>query len=83
MKYEVRMPQLTETMEYAMILKWFKEIGDFVAKGDLLYEVETDKTTMQIESIDEGYLCEITAELNDEVAPGTVIAVLAEGKSEC
>jgi pyruvate dehydrogenase E2 component (dihydrolipoamide acetyltransferase) len=83
MKYEVKMPQLTETMEYAMILAWNKKVGDYVKKGEVLYEVETDKTTMEIESIDEGYLCETTVELEEEVAPGTVIAVLADSKEEC
>lgn len=83
MKYEVIMPQLTETMEYAMILSWNKNVGDYVAKGDVLYEVETDKTTMEIESIDQGYLCKTLVELEEEVAPGTVIAVLADSAGEC
>lgn len=83
MKYEVKMPQLTETMEYAMILSWNKNVGDYVEKGEVLYEVETDKTTMEIESIDEGYLCEISVELEEEAAPGTVIAVLADSADEC
>lgn len=83
MTHEVKLPRLTETMEYATITRWLKNVGDHVAKKEPLYEVETDKALMEVESIDAGYLCKIIAGTNEEIAPGTVIALLSDTLEEC
>ena len=83
MTYSVKVPQLTETMEEATIVKWLKSAGDRVEKKDILYQIETDKSTMDVESVDAGYLCRILAGEGQAVAVGQEIAVIADTKTEC
>ena len=52
----VIMPQLGETVAEGKILKWFKSVGDDVKEGDNLFEVETDKVTLEVQSIVSGRL---------------------------
>lgn len=52
----IRMPRLSDTMEEGNIVGWLKKVGDKVAPGDILAEVETDKATMELESFHDGYL---------------------------
>ena len=49
MSYEVKMPQLGMNQDTAVVVAWFKE-GDKIEKGDPLFEVETDKATMEVEA---------------------------------
>ncbi len=53
------MPQLGETVAEGKILTWFKKIGDAVAPGDRLFEVETDKVTIDVEAIASGIITAI------------------------
>ncbi|HLK59295.1 MAG TPA: dihydrolipoamide acetyltransferase family protein [Chthonomonadaceae bacterium] len=53
------MPQLGSTMEEGTILKWLKNEGDTVKKGDVLLEIETDKATMEVEASEDGVLRKI------------------------
>ena len=46
-----RMPKLSDTMTEGVVAEWHKKVGDKVAEGDLLAEIETDKATMEFESI--------------------------------
>ena len=55
----VIMPQLGETVAEGKILDWFKSVGDEVKEGDNLFEVETDKVTLEVQSIVAGRLSEI------------------------
>ncbi len=82
MSATVLMPALSPTMEKGKLSKWLKKEGDKVKSGDVLAEIETDKATMEVESIDEGTLGKIlVAEGTDDVAVNTPIAViLAEGE---
>jgi pyruvate dehydrogenase E2 component (dihydrolipoamide acetyltransferase) len=65
-------------MEKGKLSKWLKKEGDKVKSGDVLAEIETDKATMEVESIDEGVLAKIlVAEGTDDVAVNTPIAVIA------
>ena len=52
----VIMPQLGETVAEGKILNWFKSVGDEVKEGDNLFEVETDKVTLEVQSIVAGRL---------------------------
>jgi len=79
MTIEIIMPALSPTMEKGTLAKWLVKEGDTVESGDLLAEIETDKATMEFESIDEGIVAKILiAEGTDDVAVGTVIAIIAE-----
>jgi pyruvate dehydrogenase E1 component beta subunit len=78
MPIELKMPALSPTMEEGTLAKWLVKEGDTVTSGTLLAEIETDKATMEFESIDEGTVAKIlVAEGTDEVKVGTVIAILA------
>ncbi|HZK67301.1 MAG TPA: biotin/lipoyl-containing protein, partial [Chloroflexota bacterium] len=48
------MPQLGLTMTEGTVVKWLKQPGDDVKKGDAVFEVETDKVTQEVTSLDEG-----------------------------
>lgn len=59
MAIEILMPALSPTMTEGNLAKWLKKEGDKVSPGDVLAEIETDKATMEVESIDEGILAKI------------------------
>ena len=59
------MPQLGETVAEGKILNWFKSVGDEVKEGDNLFEVETDKVTLEVQSIVAGRLSEIRVGAGD------------------
>ncbi|MET0361181.1 MAG: pyruvate dehydrogenase complex dihydrolipoamide acetyltransferase [Sphingobium sp.] len=82
MAIEIRMPALSPTMEEGTLAKWLVKEGDTVSSGGLRAEIETDKATMEFESIDEGVIGKIlVAEGAENVKVGTVIAtILAEGE---
>ena len=81
MPIDITMPALSPTMETGTLSKWLVKVGDTVKSGDVLAEIETDKATMEVESIDEGTVLELlTAEGTDGVPVGQVIMRLgAEG----
>jgi len=77
MGIELKMPALSPTMEEGTLTKWLVKEGDEVSAGDVLAEIETDKATMEFESIDEGTVGKILVpEGTEGVKVGTVIAVL-------
>ena len=82
MAIELKMPALSPTMEEGTLAKWLVKEGDTVSSGDVLAEIETDKATMEFESIDEGVVGKILiAEGTEEVKVGTIIAtLLVEGE---
>ena len=78
MSIELKMPALSPTMEEGTLAKWLVKEGDKVSAGDVLAEIETDKATMEFESIDEGTVGKILVpEGTEGVKVGTVIAVIA------
>jgi pyruvate dehydrogenase E1 component beta subunit len=79
----LKMPALSPTMEEGTLAKWLVKEGDKVSAGDVLAEIETDKATMDFESIDEGSVGRILVpEGSEGVKVGTVIAVLnGEGEA--
>lgn len=70
------MPQLGETVAEGKILSWFKKVGDKVAPGDRLFEVETDKVTIDVEAIASGIITAISVGDGETAKIGTVVAVL-------
>jgi pyruvate dehydrogenase E1 component beta subunit len=83
MTTNVLMPALSPTMEQGKLSKWLKKEGDAVRSGDILAEIETDKATMEVEAVDEGFLSKILVpDGTDNVAVNTPIAVItANGDS--
>ena len=73
----IKMPRLSDTMEEGNIISWLKKVGDPVAPGDILAEVETDKATMDLESFHEGVLLHIGV-AEGAVPVDGVIAVIGE-----
>ncbi|HWE21559.1 MAG TPA: dihydrolipoamide acetyltransferase family protein [Hyphomicrobiaceae bacterium] len=76
---DVLMPQLGETVAEGKITQWYKAPGDTVAPGDNLFEIETDKTSMEVPATAAGVLAEIRAKAGDVVPVGTVVAVISDG----
>ena len=74
----ITMPRLSDTMEEGTIVEWFKQVGDEIAQGDILAEVETDKANMELESFYEGKLLYVGIEQGDVVPVDNVIAVVGE-----
>lgn len=77
MAIELKMPALSPTMEEGTLAKWLVKAGDTVKSGDILAEIETDKATMEFESIDEGVIGAILVpEGTEGVKVGTIIATI-------
>jgi pyruvate dehydrogenase E2 component (dihydrolipoamide acetyltransferase) len=75
----ILMPQLGETVAEGKITKWFKAAGDAVQPGDNLFEIETDKVSMEVPATEAGILSEIRVP-EGEVAPvGAVVGVIGDG----
>ncbi|MDW3195534.1 MAG: pyruvate dehydrogenase complex dihydrolipoamide acetyltransferase [Cytophagales bacterium] len=74
----VTLPKMSDTMEEGVIASWLKEVGDAVAEGDILAEVETDKATMELESYNEGVLLYKAVEAGNAVRVDGVIAIIGE-----
>jgi pyruvate dehydrogenase E2 component (dihydrolipoamide acetyltransferase) len=71
------MPQLGETVAEGKIVKWFKSAGDAVKPGDNLFEIETDKTSMEVPSTVGGTLSAINFQVGEVAKVGAVVAVIA------
>src|ERR1700751_5998720 len=74
---DVLMPQLGETVAEGKITKWFKSPGDVVKPGDNLFEIETDKVSMEVPSTAAGTLAEIRVGVGEVAPVGAVVAVLS------
>src|SRR5437763_10066855 len=75
---DVLMPQLGETVAEGKITQWFKSAGDSVKPGDNLFEIETDKASMEVPSTTSGVLAEIRVPAGTVAAVGAVVAVIAD-----
>lgn len=73
----IRMPKLSDTMTEGNLVKWYKNVGDKVEKGDILADVETDKATQEIESFSAGILLHIGIE-SGPVPVNGLIAVIGK-----
>jgi len=76
---DVLMPQLGETVAEGKIVKWFKSAGDAVQPGDNLFEIETDKTSMEVPSTVAGTVTDIRFQVGEVAKVGAVVAVIADG----
>ncbi len=79
MSVKVLMPALSPTMSEGNLAKWLINEGDKVSSGQIIAEIETDKATMEVESIDDGILAKIFVDDNSKnILVGTVLAIIAE-----
>ena len=72
MATEVKLPRLGQGMESGTIVKWLKAEGDAVAKGDALYELDTDKVTQEVEAEANGVLLKIAVSAGEVQVGGTI-----------
>lgn len=74
----IKMPDLSTTADTVVLLKWLKQQGDPVKRGDLLCEIETDKATTELESVAQGTLLKQVVAEGTEISVGTIIAYVGE-----
>ncbi len=75
----IEMPKLGYDMETGKVGGWLKKLGDQIARGDVIAEIETDKSTVEMEATASGTLAEIVHEAGAEVPVGETIAWLEDG----
>lgn len=78
----VLMPQAGNTMEEGTVLKWRVKVGEAVAVGQILYDVETDKATVEVEATDAGRLARIVAPEGAVVPVKQAVAYLADNDAD-
>lgn len=82
MPFTLTMPKLSPTMEGGVIIKWRKNVGEEVKAGDVLFDVATDKATVEYNSLDDGFLRLILLGNGKEALVGIPVAVLSASKEE-
>ena len=80
MRVEVTMPNLGYDMEAGRISAWLKCVGDRVVRGEPIAEIETDKTTVEMESLASGTLVEIVKDVGEDAGVGEVIGYIEGGR---
>src|SRR6186713_1033431 len=75
---DVLMPQLGETVAEGKISKWFVSAGDAVKPGDNLFEIETDKVSMEVPATEAGVISEIRVAEGEVAKVGAVVAVIGD-----
>jgi len=82
MPTEVRLPQLGQTMEEGTIVDYMVKVGDEVKKGDCIFEVETDKAALEVESPAEGFVKHIIASIGQTLLVGDAVLILGDEDEE-
>ncbi|MBA3815245.1 MAG: 2-oxo acid dehydrogenase subunit E2 [Parachlamydiaceae bacterium] len=82
MPFTLTMPKMSPTMEQGTIIKWHKKEGEFVNADELLFEVATDKATVEYNALDSGWLRQILLKNNTEAKVNQPIAIFTEDKEE-
>ena len=80
MFFEVNLPSLSPTMEEGKIVKWVKKENDPILSGEVLFEVETDKATMEYESPEDGYIAKILTREGDLAKVNELVAIISNNK---
>src|SRR5262245_53445701 len=75
---DVLMRQLGETVAEGKISTWFKTVGEAVKPGDNLFEIETDKVSMEVPAITSGVLAEIRVAAGETAPVGAIVAVISD-----
>jgi pyruvate dehydrogenase E2 component (dihydrolipoamide acetyltransferase) len=78
----VTMPRLSDTMTDGTVAAWLKNVGDTVAEGDILAEIETDKATMEFESFNEGTLLYVGLQAGETAPVDSLLAIIGEAGTD-
>ncbi len=78
MEEVIFMPRLSDTMTEGLIASWHVKVGDMVAKGDILADVETDKATMELESYKTGKLLYLGAGVGDKIQVNDLLCIIGK-----
>ena len=78
MPHAILMPKPGQMTEECTVIAWHKREGDHVAKGDVLFEIETDKSAMEVEAFDEGVLLRTYVEVGQTVPVNSVVAYVGQ-----
>lgn len=76
MRVEVRAPQIGEAVAELILVAWHKRVGDKVEKGDLLFEIDSDKAIVEVDAFVDGTLAEIVEPDESAVMPQQVVAII-------
>ena len=79
MPVEITVPEVGESISEVFIGEWFKQVGDSVSKDEALFEIETDKATLEVPSPVSGRLSAILASVGEQAQVGSVVASIEEG----
>ncbi len=82
MAYEIIMPALGMNQDTGIIVSWHKQLQESVRAGDTLFEVETDKATLEVEAGHDGILAWVTQKIGKPIPLGDVIAIIAITREE-
>src|SRR5688572_10220342 len=82
MATEIKLPRLGQGMESGTVVRWLKQEGDRVEKGEPLYELDTEKVTQEVEADASGVLLRILAKEGEEIDVGKAVAVIGEEGEE-
>ncbi len=82
MAHDIIMPALGMAQDTGIIVSWRKQLGDAVKAGDVLMEIETDKSTVEVEAGYDGYLASVMAETGVPIPVGQVVAVISGDKAD-
>jgi pyruvate dehydrogenase E2 component (dihydrolipoamide acetyltransferase) len=74
----ITMPKLGQSEEVGTLVRWRKKVGDTVAKGDILFEIETDKAVLEVESFFEGTLLKIVVQEGTTVPINTTVGFVGD-----
>ena len=78
MEEVVLMPRLSDTMTEGVIASWHKKVGDKVAKGEVLADIETDKATMELESYKDGILLYQGAQAGEKIIVNQLLCIIGQ-----
>jgi len=79
---EIIVPKLGQTMEEGLLVEWFKQEGDPVERGELLFTVESDKAILEVEATGRGFLRRILVPEGESVPVMTVVALMTRTADE-
>lgn len=83
MDYKITMPKMGETMTEGTVVKWLKQNGDKIVKGEALCEISTDKAVLEIESPVSGIFLKALINEGEQVPIETVIAIVDVKNCNC
>jgi pyruvate dehydrogenase E2 component (dihydrolipoamide acetyltransferase) len=82
MTYDVLMPRLSETVQEGVLVAWFVDPGSVVKRGDLLAEVQVEKSSSEVHAQTDGRIAEVRVQPGGIVAQGAVMAVIDDNAAE-